>query len=143
MPGAETLLAACKRHGVKFMLVSGGFTFFTDRLKAELGLDFAFANQLEVENGALSGRVRGPIVDAAAKKRLLIQQREALGLKPEQVLAMGDGANDLQMLAEAGVGIAVHAAGGARPGRHRHQPRRAGPHPEPVPLNTHATGADR
>ncbi|AXT47496.1 phosphoserine phosphatase SerB [Chromobacterium rhizoryzae] len=109
MPGAEALLAACKRHGVKFMLVSGGFTFFTDRLKTELGLDFAYANQLEIENGALTGRVRGPIVDAAAKKRLLIQQREALGLKPEQVLAMGDGANDLQMLAEAGVGVAVHA----------------------------------
>lgn len=108
-PGAEALLAACKRLGIKFMLVSGGFTFFTERLKAELGLDFAYANQLETDNGKLTGRVQGDIVDAAAKARLLRETRDALKLKPEQTLAVGDGANDLLMLAEAGVGVAYHA----------------------------------
>ena len=108
-PGAEVLLDACKRHRVKFMLISGGFTFFTERLKAAYALDFAYANELDVENGTLTGRVRGPIIDAAAKKYLLIQQREALGLRPDQVLAIGDGNNDLKMLTEAGVGIAWHA----------------------------------
>ncbi|WP_054284640.1 phosphoserine phosphatase SerB [Gulbenkiania mobilis] len=108
-PGAETLLAHCRAHGVKFMLVSGGFTFFTERLKAELGLDYAFANELEVANGRLTGRVTGEIVDARAKRTLLMQVRETLGLAAAQVIAMGDGANDLEMLAEAGVGIAFHA----------------------------------
>lgn len=108
-PGAETLLAACKQHGIRFMLVSGGFTFFTEKLKQQLGLDYAYANQLEVVNGKLTGRVVGEIVDAAAKQRLLIEKREQLGLRPDQVIAMGDGANDLLMLGEAGVGIAYRA----------------------------------
>ncbi|RQW29422.1 phosphoserine phosphatase SerB [Rhodobacteraceae bacterium CH30] len=107
--GAETLLAACKAHGVRFMLVSGGFTFFTERLKAELGLDYAYANELEIVDGRLTGRIKGGIVDAAAKRQLLIAKREELGLRPEQVIAMGDGANDLLMLAEAGLGIAFDA----------------------------------
>ncbi|MGL6070319.1 phosphoserine phosphatase SerB [Craterilacuibacter sp.] len=107
--GAETLLAACKAHGVRFMLVSGGFTFFTERLKTELGLDYAYANELEIVDGRLTGRIKGEIVDAAAKRRLLIAKREELGLRPEQVIAMGDGANDLLMLAEAGIGIAFDA----------------------------------
>lgn len=109
MAGARELLAACREHNVKFMLVSGGFTYFTERLKAELGLDYTYANQLEIVDGKLTGRVLGDIVDAAAKRRLLIEKRSALGLAPEQVIAMGDGANDLLMLAEAGVGVATHA----------------------------------
>ncbi|KMJ54681.1 phosphoserine phosphatase [Vogesella sp. EB] len=109
MAGARELLAACREHGMKFMLVSGGFTYFTERLKAELNLDYCHANQLEIVDGKLTGRVIGDIVDGAAKRRLLIAQREALGLRAEQVIAMGDGANDLLMLAEAGVGVATHA----------------------------------
>lgn len=107
--GAETLLAACRTHGVRFMLVSGGFTFFTERLKTELGLDYAYANELEIVDGRLTGRIKGEIVDAAAKRQLLIAKREELGLRPDQVIAMGDGANDLLMLAEAGLGIAFDA----------------------------------
>ena len=109
MGGARELLVACREHGVKFMLVSGGFTYFTERLKAELNLDYCHANQLEIVDGKLTGRVVGDIVDGAAKRQLLIAQREALGLRAEQVIAMGDGANDLLMLAEAGVGVATHA----------------------------------
>lgn len=108
-PGAQILLAASKAAGVRFMLVSGGFTYFTERLKAQLGLDYAYANELEIIDGKLTGRVVGDIVDAAAKQRLLIEKREELGLRPEQVLAMGDGANDLMMLAEAGIGVAYRA----------------------------------
>ncbi|PXX43395.1 phosphoserine phosphatase SerB [Aquitalea magnusonii] len=108
-PGAEQLLASCKENGIRFMLVSGGFTFFTEKLKQQLGLDYAYANQLEVVDGKLTGRVVGEIVDAAAKQRLLIEKRTQLGLRPDQVIAMGDGANDLLMLGEAGVGIAYRA----------------------------------
>lgn len=107
--GARTLLAACKTHDVRFMLVSGGFTFFTERLKAELGLDYAYANELEISDGRLTGRIKGEIVDAAAKRSLLMEKRTALGLRPEQVIAIGDGANDLLMLGEAGIGIAFDA----------------------------------
>lgn len=108
-PGAEQLLARCKENGIRFMLVSGGFTFFTERLKQQLGLDYAYANQLEVMDGKLTGRVVGDIVDAAAKQRLLIEKRSELGLRADQVIAMGDGANDLLMLGEAGVGVAYRA----------------------------------
>ncbi|TDR73587.1 phosphoserine phosphatase SerB [Paludibacterium purpuratum] len=108
-PGAERLVAACRQHGVKFMLVSGGFTYFTDRLQQHLGLDYSFANQLEVRDGKLTGRVQGRIVDADAKRELLIETRERLGLRADQVLAVGDGANDLKMLTEAGIGVAFHA----------------------------------
>ena len=108
-PGAEYLLDECKRHNVKFMLVSGGFTFFTDRLKQQLGLDYAYANVLEIENGQLTGRLQGRIIDAQAKADLLRQYRTELGLQTTQVLAMGDGANDIPMLQEAGFGVASRA----------------------------------
>lgn len=108
-PGAEFLLEECKRNDVKFMLVSGGFTFFTERLQQRLGLDFHFANVLEVENGKLTGRLKGRIIDAQAKVDLLREYRERLGLAPWQVVAMGDGANDIPMILEAGFGIAYRA----------------------------------
>ncbi|HHK6019855.1 TPA: phosphoserine phosphatase SerB [Neisseria subflava] len=108
-PGAEFLLEECKRNDVKFMLVSGGFTFFTERLQRCLGLDFHFANVLEVENGKLTGRLKGRIIDAQAKTDLLREYRERLGLAPWQVVAMGDGANDIPMIREAGFGIAYRA----------------------------------
>ena len=108
-PGAEFLLEVCKRNDVKFMLVSGGFTFFTERLQQRLGLDFHFANVLEVENGKLTGRLKGRIIDAQAKTDLLREYRERLGLAPWQVVAMGDGANDIPMILEAGFGIAYRA----------------------------------
>ena len=108
-PGAEFLLEECTRNDVKFMLVSGGFTFFTERLQQRLGLDFHFANVLEVENGKLTGRLKGRIIDAQAKTDLLREYRERLGLAPWQVVAMGDGANDIPMIREAGFGIAYRA----------------------------------
>ncbi|MDH2917635.1 MAG: phosphoserine phosphatase SerB [Sideroxydans sp.] len=108
-PGAEEMLAALKKQGIKTLLVSGGFVFFTERLKARLGLDFAYANTLEIEQGKLTGRVLGDIVDAQAKANFLIQTRDALGLQADQVIAMGDGANDLKMMRAAHFGIAYHA----------------------------------
>ena len=108
-PGAEYLIAECKRHDVKFLLVSGGFTFFTDRLQQQLGIDYAYANVLEIVDGKLTGKLKGRMIDAQAKADLLRQHREALGLTPEQVLAVGDGANDIPMLQAAGIGVAYHA----------------------------------
>jgi phosphoserine phosphatase len=108
-PGAEIMLAALKKHSIRTMLVSGGFVYFTDRLKARLGLDFAYSNVLEIVNGKLTGNVSGKIVDAQGKADWLNHVRAELGLKREQVIAMGDGANDLKMMAQAGVSIAYHA----------------------------------
>jgi phosphoserine phosphatase len=108
-PGAETMLAALKKHGVKTLLVSGGFVFFTERLKQRLGLDFTRANTLEIVNGKLTGKVVGQVFDAQGKADALLQVREELELRPEQVIGMGDGANDLRMMAHAGVSIAYHA----------------------------------
>jgi phosphoserine phosphatase len=107
--GAETLLTRLKTHGIKTLLVSGGFVYFTERLKQRLGLDYAHANTLEIIDGKLTGKVLGDIVDAQAKADWLISTRDALQLRPEQVIAMGDGANDLKMMSTAGVGIAFHA----------------------------------
>ncbi|MBP3222086.1 MAG: phosphoserine phosphatase SerB [Neisseriaceae bacterium] len=108
-PGAEELLDACHQFGVKFMLVSGGFTFFTDRLKQRLGLDYTYANVLGVANGKLTGEVDSEIIDAQRKVELLQQYQADLGLSSHQVLAVGDGANDIPMIQAAGIGIAFHA----------------------------------
>ncbi len=108
-PGAEFMLAELKKRGIKTLLVSGGFTFFTDRLKTRVGLDYAQSNTLEIADGKLTGKVLGAIVDAQGKADALNRVREELGLKKEQVIAIGDGANDLKMMAEAGAGIAYHA----------------------------------
>lgn len=108
-PGAEALLTAVQAAGIKTLLVSGGFTFFTERLKPRLGLDYTAANTLEIADGKLTGRVLGDIVDASAKASWLNRVRAELNLTPNQVVAMGDGANDLKMMAEAGVSIAYRA----------------------------------
>ncbi|HET9046667.1 MAG TPA: phosphoserine phosphatase SerB [Casimicrobiaceae bacterium] len=107
-PGAENLISALKAQGARVLLVSGGFTFFTDRLKSRLGLDFTLSNTLEIVGGRLTGRVHGDIVDADAKaaefRRLATALRGADGI----AVAIGDGANDLPMLAAADVSIAYH-----------------------------------
>ena len=107
--GAEIMLAKLKAHNIKTLLVSGGFVFFTARLQERLGLDYTHANALEIMDGKLTGKVLGDIVDAQAKADWLVRTRDELHLKREQVIAIGDGANDLKMLAQAGVGIAFHA----------------------------------
>ncbi len=108
-PGAEAMLSSLKKHGIKTLLVSGGFVFFTERLKKKLGLDYTHANTLEIVNGKLTGKVLGHILDAQGKAERLVHTRNELELKPEQVIAMGDGANDLKMMAQAGISIAYHA----------------------------------
>ncbi|MBT9568382.1 MAG: phosphoserine phosphatase SerB [Thiobacillus sp.] len=108
-PGADEMLATVKAAGIKTLLVSGGFTFFTERLKPRLGLNYTAANTLEVVDGKLTGRVLGDIVDAQGKADWLNRIRTELGLSQSQVIAMGDGANDLKMMAEAGLSVAYHA----------------------------------
>jgi len=108
-PGAEQLIGRCKHHGVRLLLVSGGFTFFTERLKERLGLDDTISNVLEIDNDKLTGRVLGSIVDADAKAAKFRQLAQRLGAKRGQTVAIGDGANDLKMMAEAGVSIAYRA----------------------------------
>jgi phosphoserine phosphatase len=108
-PGAELMLAELKKRGIRTLLVSGGFVFFTERLKARLGLDFAHANTLEIVDGKLTGKVLGKILDAQGKAEWLLKTRDELGLKPDEVIAMGDGATDLKMMAQAGMSIAYHA----------------------------------
>ena len=108
-PGAEIMLEALRSHGIKTLLVSGGFVFFTDRLKTRLGLDYTHANTLEIANGKLTGKVRGKVFDAQGKADWLVKIRDELNLKPGQVIAIGDGANDMKMMAQAGISIAYHA----------------------------------
>jgi len=108
-PGAETLIAGLKKAGIVTVLVSGGFTYFTERLQKQLGFDYAVANQLEIRAGKLTGRVKGDIVDGEAKRHTLQLVCRHHGFSPEAVIAAGDGANDLPMLGAAGVGIAYHA----------------------------------
>ncbi len=108
-PGAETLVSVLHRLGYTTAVISGGFRFFTDGIQKRLDLDYAFANELEIEGGRLTGNVRGRIIDADVKAELLedIARREGIGL--DQVIAIGDGANDLKMLSRAGLGIAFNA----------------------------------
>ncbi len=108
-PGAEPLLAGFKAAGLKILLVSGGFTFFTDKLKARLGLDFTHANTLGIEAGKLNGSVTGNIVDADEKARTLVETCQRIGCTPDQTIAFGDGANDLKMMAAAGLSVAYRA----------------------------------
>ncbi len=116
-PGAAELIAACKAAGLKVLLVSGGFTFFTERLRPRLGLDFTRANVLEVESGPTCGQLTGRMVDqawgdicdGAEKRRTLLEVASLLGIEPSQCIAMGDGANDLPMMGVAGLSVAYHA----------------------------------
>ena len=112
-PGVEKTVQAMKNAGIKLLLVSGGFTFFSDRIAKRLGFDFARANVLEIENGLLTGRVVqqpwGDIVDGVEKKKMLLQTAAQLGIQPNQTIAVGDGANDLPMMSVAGLSVAYHA----------------------------------
>jgi phosphoserine phosphatase len=113
-PGAEAMLAAVQDAGVKTLLVSGGFSYFTERLRVRLGLDYAISNVLEIDGGRLTGRVTGTIVDAEGKAAKVRAVRDQLGIGRGQIIAIGDGANDLAMLAEAGVSVAYRAKPVAR-----------------------------
>jgi phosphoserine phosphatase len=108
-PGADRLIAGAKQAGLRILLVSGGFTHITERLKARLGLDYTRSNTLEVENGKLTGKVEGRIINADGKLDALLAVRRDLGIGKEHVIAIGDGANDLKFMAESGVSIAYHA----------------------------------
>jgi phosphoserine phosphatase len=108
-PGAEKMLAGAKAAGMKTLLVSGGFTFFTDKLQARLGLDFTRANTLEIVDGKLTGRVLGEIVNADVKARTLREACDKLGIEPTRAIAMGDGSNDLKLMAAAGLSVAFRA----------------------------------
>ena len=108
-PGAEVMLDAFRAAGLKTLLVSGGFTYFTERLKDRLGIDFTCANTLDVNAGLLTGRVIGEIVDANVKRRELLAACNRLGVPPSDAIAIGDGANDLAMMGAAGVSIAYRA----------------------------------
>lgn len=109
MDGAGRLVGTLKKLGYKTAILSGGFTFFGRQLQERLGIDYLHANELEIENGMVTGRVAGDIVDGAAKARFLREIAEKEGLRLEQVIAVGDGANDLPMLRLAGLGIAFRA----------------------------------
>ncbi len=108
-PGADVLLAAAKKHGIKTLLVSGGFTYVTNLLKPRLGLDYTYSNTLGIANGKLTGEVIGRIVNADAKRDELLRVSASLGIQREQIIGMGDGANDLKFMAECGVSVAYHA----------------------------------
>ena len=107
--GAETLLAFAKTKHWKTLLVSGGFTFFTERLKEQLGLDYTRANTLEIVEGHLTGRVTGTIVDADLKRNTVLETCEAIGCNSNRAIVLGDGANDLKMMAMAGASVAFCA----------------------------------
>ena len=116
-PGAADLIAKCKGNGMKVLLVSGGFTFFTDRVRDLLAIDFTRSNVLEIKDGVLTGRMIdqpwGDICDGAEKRRMLLQTCVQMGIAPTQAIAMGDGANDLPMMAACsdvgGLSVAYHA----------------------------------
>jgi len=112
-PGAEALLAACRAAGLKTVLVSGGFTYFADRVQARLAIDHARSNVLEIAGAKLTGRLVdqpwGDICDGEEKRRMLLQTCARYGIEPAQAIAVGDGANDLPMMGAAGAGVAYHA----------------------------------
>ena len=112
-PGAQNLVQACQRAGLKTLLVSGGFTYFTDRIRDQLGIDFTRSNVFEIDNGVLTGRMVdqpwGDICDGDEKRRMLLQTCQQLGISPAQSIAMGDGANDLPMMGVAGLSVAYQA----------------------------------
>ncbi len=108
-PGAEKMLRQAKLAGLKTMVISGGFTFFTERIKTRLGFDFAAANVLEIVDDKLTGNIVGEIIGREGKARILKQVSDELGISRAQIIAIGDGANDLDMMTEAGVSIAYHA----------------------------------
>ncbi|KAG0187303.1 hypothetical protein DFQ28_006517 [Apophysomyces sp. BC1034] len=108
-PGAQAMLDGARAAGLRTLLVSGGFTFFTERLKARLGLDFARANTLEIVNGTLTGRVLGEIINGDMKARTLLDTCAQLGIEPSRAIALGDGSNDLPMMALAGWSVAFRA----------------------------------
>ncbi|HUG22039.1 phosphoserine phosphatase SerB [Piscinibacter sp.] len=112
-PGAETLVRAAQAAGLKTLLVSGGFTFFTDRVRDRLGIDFTRSNVLAVDDGVLNGRMVdqpwGDICDGEEKKRMLLSTCAQLHIEPRRAIAVGDGANDLPMMGVAGLSVAYHA----------------------------------
>ena len=108
-PGAETLLTRTQALGIRILLVSGGFTYMTDRLKSRLKLDHCHSNVLEISDGKLTGKVLGAIVNADGKREALLEVREDLGISRDEIIGIGDGANDLKFMAECGVSIAYHA----------------------------------
>jgi len=112
-PGAANLVATCKQAGLKVLLVSGGFTYFTDRVRDLLSVDFTRSNVLGVQDGVLTGvmvdQPWGDICDGEEKRKMLLQTCAQLGIAPQQAIAMGDGANDLPMMGEAGLSVAYHA----------------------------------
>ncbi|NDD01923.1 MAG: phosphoserine phosphatase SerB [Betaproteobacteria bacterium] len=112
-PGAEKLVKACQSAGMKVLLVSGGFTFFTDHVRDRLGINWTRSNVLEVVNGELTGRMVdqdwGDICDGEEKRKMLLQTCAQMGIEPSQAIAMGDGANDLPMMGVAGLSVAYHA----------------------------------
>jgi phosphoserine phosphatase len=108
-PGAEVMLKAVKEAGCKTLLVSGGFTFFTEHMQARLGLDYTCANQLDIQDGKLTGKILGNIIDAQAKRRTVEATCVLLNIEPAQTIVMGDGANDLAMMAIAGLSVAYKA----------------------------------
>lgn len=112
-PGVHTLIAACKEAGLTCLLVTGGFTYFTDKLRVRLGLDDVRANVLDIVDGRLTGRMLtqkwGDICDGQEKRRKLLEVCASLGVGPERAIAVGDGANDLPMMEVAGLSVAYHA----------------------------------
>ncbi|RLI82404.1 phosphoserine phosphatase SerB [Archaeoglobales archaeon] len=107
--GAKELIRSLKEAGYKVAVVSGGFSYFTDKVKEELGLDYAFGNELEIKDGKLTGRIKGRIIDAEEKARIVEEIARKEGINPESIVAVGDGANDRIMIERAGLGIAFNA----------------------------------